>query len=214
MATAVVPNLDRLAERRAYVDAGRFAAVVGDFYDGTPVADAARAVPDLASDLPDLTLRGDRLTVTAESLQKGARRQPRRDLEVVYVDNDDARAVRRSSTCPCDRTGARVTRSVRLRGCADGCQLAGMAVTRLFGERSGVFTFDTTPMTVLLERDRGRRPGPAPTSPGSPTRRPSASNQSNRVPARRRRPAAAASRPTGPTGWRSRRSPTVRPASS
>ena len=45
MATAVVPNLDRLGERRAYVDADRFEAVVGDFYDGTPVADAAAGRP-------------------------------------------------------------------------------------------------------------------------------------------------------------------------
>ena len=37
MATAVVPNEPRLAERRAYVDAARCDAVVGDFYDDTPV---------------------------------------------------------------------------------------------------------------------------------------------------------------------------------
>lgn len=151
MATAVVPNLDRLAERRAYVDASRFAAVVGDFYDGTPVADAARAVPGLASDLPDLTLRGDRLTVTARALDKGVGDSRGVTLEVVYVDNQDARGSALVDL-PLERTGARVTRSVRLRGCADGCQLAGMSMTKLFGERSGVFTFDTSPMTVLLER--------------------------------------------------------------
>ncbi|KRF34622.1 hypothetical protein [Nocardioides sp. Soil805] len=150
MATAVVPNLDRLAERRAYVDATRFAAVVGDFYDGTPVEDAARAVPELASDLPDLTLRGDRLTVSARALAKGSGDSRGVTLEVVYVGNDDARGSALVDL-PLERTGARVTRSVRLRGCADGCQLTGMAVTRLFGERTGVFTFDTTPMTVLLE---------------------------------------------------------------
>lgn len=151
MATAVVPNLDRLAERRAYVDASRFAAVVGDFYDGTPVEDAARAVPDLAADLPDLTLRGARLTVSASSLLKGSGDSRGVTLEVVYVGNDDARGSVLVDL-PLERTGARVTRSVRLRGCADGCQLTGMSVSRLFGKRSGVFTFDTTPVTVLLER--------------------------------------------------------------
>ncbi len=150
MATAVVPNLDRLPERRAYVDASRFAAVVGDFYAGTPVEDAARAVPDLASELPDLTLDGDRMTVSARALRKGTGDSRGVTLEVVYVGNDDAR---RSVLVdlPLERTGARVTRSARLPGCADGCQLAGMTVTRLFGDRSGVFTFDTEPMTVLFD---------------------------------------------------------------
>ena len=35
----------RLAERRAYVDATRFDAVVGDFYDDTPVEAASNSVP-------------------------------------------------------------------------------------------------------------------------------------------------------------------------
>ena len=99
MATVVVPNLDRLAERRAYVDADRFAAVVGDFYDGTPVQDAAAAVPGLVSDLPDLTLRGDRLTVSAASLRKGRRRQPRRHPRGRLRDDRRRAPVRRWSTC-------------------------------------------------------------------------------------------------------------------
>ena len=107
-------------------------------------------MPDLAADLPDLTLRGDRLTVAARSLQKGPGVSRGVTLEVVYVGNDDAR---RSTVVdlPLARTGDRVTRTVRLGGCADGCQLAGMSVTRLFRRASDVYTFDVTPVTVLLE---------------------------------------------------------------
>lgn len=151
MATAVVPNLDRLAERRAYVDASRFAAVVGDFYAGTPAADAAEAVPGLATDLPDLTLQGDTLTVDARVLEKGDGSSRGVSLEVVYVGNDDSR---QSATLdlPLRGAGAGATRTVRLRGCADGCQLAGMSLRRLYGEGTNVFNFDPEEFVVLLER--------------------------------------------------------------
>lgn len=151
MATAVVPNLDRLAERRAYVDAGRFASVVGDFYDDTPVADAARSVPDLAADLPDLALRGDTLTVDARVLEKGSGSTRALGLEVVYVGNDDSR---QSATLalPLGSEGATATRTVRLRGCADGCELAGMSVRRIYREGTNVFNLDPEPYVVLLER--------------------------------------------------------------
>lgn len=151
MATAVVPNLDRLAERRGYVDAGRFASVVGGFYDGTPVATAARAVPDLAADLPDLALRGDTLTVDARVLEKESGSSRGINLEVVYVGNDDSR---QSATLdlPLGGAGARASRTVRLRGCEDGCELAGMSVRRLYGEGTNVFNFDPEPFVVLLER--------------------------------------------------------------
>ena len=151
MATAVVPNLDRLAERRAYVDASRFAAVVGDFYAGTPAADAAGAVPGLVTDLPDLTMQGDTLTVDARVLEKGDGSSRGVSLEVVYVGNDDSR---QSATLdlPLKGAGAEATRTVRLRGCADGCQLAGMSLRRLYGEGTNVFNFDPEEFVVLLER--------------------------------------------------------------
>lgn len=151
MAAAVVPNLDRLAERRAYVDAARFEAVVGDFYDGTPVEGAAAAVPGLVGDLPDLTLSGDRLTVAARVLDKGTGASRGVTLEVVYVGNDDARQSA-ALDLALPRTGAETTRTVRLRGCADGCQLAGMSVTRILGEDAGVFAVDATPLRVLFEQ--------------------------------------------------------------
>jgi hypothetical protein len=71
-------------------------------------------------------------------------------LEVVYVGNDDARqSVALDLVLP--RAGAQTTRTVRLRGCADGCQLAGMSVTRLLGKDSGVFAVDGTSLRVLFE---------------------------------------------------------------
>ena len=151
MATAVVPNLDRLAERRGYVDAARFDAVVGDFYDDTPVEDAAAAVPGLVGDLPDLTLTGDRLTVAARVLEKGTGASRGVSLEVVYVGNDDSRQSA-ALDLPLTRAGAEATRTVRLRGCADGCQLVGMSLTRLYGEGTNVFNFDAEDFVVLLER--------------------------------------------------------------
>lgn len=151
MATAVVPNLDRLPERRAYVDASRFAAVVGDFYDGTPVAEGARAVPGLVSALPDLTLRGDTLTVAMRVLERRGSVSRAVSLEVVYVGNDDSR---RSAVVdlPLPRTGAATTRTVGLRGCARGCQLVGMTANRVLGAEVGVYGVDPAPLTVLFER--------------------------------------------------------------
>ncbi len=65
IATAIVRNEERLGERRAYVDAGRWDAVVGGFYDDTPARAASDAVDRLATDAAPLQVRGDRLTVAA-----------------------------------------------------------------------------------------------------------------------------------------------------
>ena len=61
IATAIVRNEGRLAERRAYVDAGRWDAVVGDFYDGTPARAASDAVERLGTGAVPLQATGDRL---------------------------------------------------------------------------------------------------------------------------------------------------------
>ena len=67
IATAIVRNEGRLGERRAYVDAGRWDAVVGDFYDGTPARAASDAVDRLGTGAVPLQATGERLTVTARA---------------------------------------------------------------------------------------------------------------------------------------------------
>ncbi|PVG84217.1 hypothetical protein DDE18_00820 [Nocardioides gansuensis] len=54
MAAATVPSEGRPGERRAFVDAARYDAVVGDFLDGTPAAGVGPAVAALATETPPL----------------------------------------------------------------------------------------------------------------------------------------------------------------
>ena len=72
-------------------------------------------------------------------------------LEVVYVGNDDSRQSA-SLGLRLRSAGARASRTVRLRGCADGCQLVEMSVRRIYGEGTNVFNLDPEPFVVLLER--------------------------------------------------------------
>lgn len=150
MAVAVVPNEARLAERRAYVDAARFDAVAGDFYAGTAAAEAATRVPGLATPTPDLSTTGDRFTVTGRLLESQRNLTQGLAVRLDYVTDDDSG----SSTeveLRLPRTGAEVTGSVRLRGCARGCQITGLAVTRVFRETvSNFLFFDPSHYRVLL----------------------------------------------------------------
>ena len=150
MAVAVVPNESRLSERRAYVDAARFEAVAGDFYADTPAAAAARKVPGLATRTPDLSTTASTFTVTGRLLE--AERSFTRGLAVRldYVTEDDSGSSVELELRP-PGVGAQVTKSVRLRGCAQGCQITGLSVVRLFRETaSNFFFFDPSPYRVLL----------------------------------------------------------------
>ncbi|WP_310529739.1 hypothetical protein [Nocardioides sp.] len=152
MAVAVVPNETRLGERRAYVDAARFAAVAGDFYAGTPAADAATRVPGLVTTTPDVSTTANDFTVTGRLLESQRDATEGLAVRLDYVTEDDS-----GSSVEVElrlaKDGAPATRSVKLRGCARGCQITGLSVVRVFRETvSNFFFFDPSRYRVLLTR--------------------------------------------------------------
>ncbi len=157
IATAIVRNEERLGERRAYVDAGRWDAVVGDFYDGTPARAASDAVDRLDTDAVPLQVTGDRLTVTARATTlpppqvvtapDGTRFDSGPTALVVrvsYIGADNVSG-RVTATVRFGSEGERSEGTVRLRACAEGCLITGLEVSR---DLSGVFTAD--PFRVVV----------------------------------------------------------------
>ena len=63
---AVSIDDERPAERRVFVDAARWPAVVGDFMDGTSVSDATARMRDLAAQPDPILVRGTTLRVLAD----------------------------------------------------------------------------------------------------------------------------------------------------
>lgn len=142
IATAIVRNEDRLPERRAYVDAGRWSTVVGDFYDATPARAASDAVPDLDTGTAPVQVAGDRLAVTLTGLAvprvrtfRGPDGQEERvgggraAITLAYVTTANSSGAV-TVTVDVPRDGAPVSRTVRVRECADGCVVTGMSVDR------------------------------------------------------------------------------------
>ena len=80
IASAIVRNEERLGERRAYVDAARWDAVVGDFYDGTPARAASDAIDRLSTDAAPLQVRatGSRSRCRASRCRRWRAHQPAR----------------------------------------------------------------------------------------------------------------------------------------
>lgn len=150
--TVIVRNEARLAERRAYVDAGRWDAVVGDFYDGTPARAASDAVDRLGTDAVPLEATGDRLEVTATATTlpppevftapNGTRFRTGANALVVrvsYIGADNVSGTV-SATTRFRNEGVQSVGSVGLRACAEGCLITGLEVSR---DLSGVFTPET-----------------------------------------------------------------------
>lgn len=158
IATAIVRNETRLAERRAYVDAGRWAAVVGDFYDDTPARAASDAISRLDTDVEPFQVSGDRLTVVMSGLEVPAVRTftgpdgedvrvggGRAELTLRFVTSANVSgAVALRMQVPAD--GAPVTRSVRVPECAEGCAVTGLDVGR---DSQGLI--DASPFVVVIE---------------------------------------------------------------
>ncbi len=157
IATAIVRNEARLAERRAYVDARRWDDVVGDFYDGTPARAASDAVDRLDTDAVPLRATGGRLTVTASATTlpppqvftapdgtRFASGPTALVVRVSYIGADNVTGTV-SATTRFGSEGVRSEGSVRLRACAEGCLITGLEVSR---DLSGVFTAD--PFRVVV----------------------------------------------------------------
>lgn len=164
MATSLVPSELRPAERRGYVDASRWDAVVGDFYDGTPLEPASDAVRRLAPGDGDLPIvRGTRLTVDMTVLVKEvlARRESGRDpaygipahavavrVDYVRTDNSSGSAV---VEVPLAEEGGRRRASVQVPDCAEGCLLTRLTLQRV-SRQTGWILSDPSELVVLLER--------------------------------------------------------------
>ena len=159
IASAIVRNEGRLPERRAYVDAARWDAVVGDRYDGTPASAASDAVPRLSSDVVPFQAVGDRLTLAVTGLavpRSRTFRGPdgedvevgggRLELTLRFVSSKNASgAVTLRAEVPQDGTPA--SRSTRVRECAEGCTITGLEVGR---DSQGLI--DGSDFEVLLDR--------------------------------------------------------------
>ncbi len=158
IATAIVRNESRLAERRAYVDADRWDAVVGDHYDNTPARAASDAVSGLSGDVEPFLASGDRLDLVVSGLEVPPVRTfrgpdgeevrvggGRAEVTVTYVTTSNASgAVTLRTPIPAD--GTPVRRSVRLRDCAEGCTITGLDVGR---DSRGLI--DASRFVLLLE---------------------------------------------------------------
>ncbi len=163
MTTVLIRNEERLAERRAYVDAARWDAVVGDFYDGTPAQAAAGSVSRLATRDASLGGSGTRLSVVASALRKdltGVISAPGRadfvsrvsDTLLVRVEYVAANNVSGSAEVPLKlpTKGARATGTVQLPDCADGCSITRVSV----GRDIEAYFLDTSEFVVVLEEIR------------------------------------------------------------
>ena len=121
-------------ERRTFVDTDRYPQVVGDFLDDAGAAGVADLLPTLTEGAATPVPTGDELTVTArtEPADRGfvvaqvsldyisvSGTTARHDLPLVFRDNDT------------------VTRTVRLRECADGCLPLSLTVNSFVVERDG-----------------------------------------------------------------------------
>jgi hypothetical protein len=157
IATAIVRNEGRLGERRAYVDAGRWDAVVGDFYDGTPASAASDAVGRLSTGAVPLQATGDRLVVRASATTLPPRRvltsPGGRQFEsgpsalvvrVSYIGSDNVSGIA-TATVRFQGEDVPGESSVRVRQCADGCLVTGLEVSR---DLNGVFRADPFRVSV------------------------------------------------------------------
>ncbi len=158
VATAVVRNEERLGERRAYVDAGRWDAVVGDLYDGTPAQAASDAVHRLRTDVRPIGVVGDRLEIAAtattlppgkafvgpDGAPLGAPVSSGLEVRVSYVNTDNESGIV-TAVVRFDREGEPATASSRVRECASGCTVTGLDVSR---DLTGAYA--TEPFRVLI----------------------------------------------------------------
>ncbi|RYC11440.1 FtsX-like permease family protein [Nocardioides zhouii] len=159
IASAIVRNEERLGERRAYVDAARWDAVVGDFYDGTPARAASDAVDRLSTDAAPLQVRGDRFEVTLSGIVVPAVRSINLPGEEVYSSGGGAAEVTLTYVTTANASGSvavqlvtpgdgtPATARARVRECAQGCTVTGLE----FG-RNDEGVIDDSEFVVLAER--------------------------------------------------------------
>jgi hypothetical protein len=159
IATAIVRNEDRLPERRAYVDAARWDAVVGGFYDDTPARAASDAIDRLDTGVVPLQATGERFEVTLSGVDvPGLRTFRVADGQVFRSGGGGAEVTLRYVTSgnrsgsvavqfDVPRDGTPVSGRARVRDCAQGC-----VVTALEFGRDSDGVIDDSEFVVLAER--------------------------------------------------------------
>lgn len=159
MAITVVPNEERLAERRGYVDAARWDAVAGDLYADRSLAAAADV--DLLARAPALpaVATGDRLRVAGTALVKDDVLQDEGGISVGlvgvvvgidYVTRDNGRSSV-AVELRLQREGSQDAGSVLLPGCRQGCLFTAMTLARWVPE-GGVVSPRRSDFEVLFDR--------------------------------------------------------------
>lgn len=158
LASAIVRNEGRLPERRAYVDASRWDAVVGDFYDGTPASAASDAVGRLATDVVPLEVSGDRFEVTLSGVEVPDVRTITLPDGRIFRSGGGAAEVSLTYVTTANSTGSVAVRlrvpadgtpvsgRARVRDCAKGCTVTGLEFAR---NSAGVI--DDSEFEVLAE---------------------------------------------------------------
>jgi hypothetical protein len=133
MAAALVPDEGSVPERRAFLDVSRYAAVVGDFYDGTPAAGVADRVADLVPADAQPAATGD--TVSAEvrgvSRRLGGDLRPRVEVTYSSASDDDASVILDLDIA---RSGVPARTERKLPGCGGGCLVSSIVLRRSPGD--------------------------------------------------------------------------------
>ena len=159
IATAIVRNETRLPERRAYVDAARWDAVVGGFYDDTPARAASDAIDRLDTGVVPLQATGERFDVTLSGVDVPGLRTIRlpngevyrsggggAEVTLRYVTSGNASgSVAVQLDVP--RDGTPVSARARVSDCAQGC-----IVTALEFGRNSEGVIDASEFVARAER--------------------------------------------------------------
>ncbi|GCD90280.1 FtsX-like permease family protein [Nocardioides sp. LS1] len=134
LAAVLVPGEGSAAARRAFLDTSRYAAVLGDFYAGTPAAAIADQVDGLGG-ADSSVASGDTVTATVQGVSARTSGVMRPRVVVAYLDEHgtDQRA---EIGVDLPLTGAAQTGSAALTGCDGGCVITSVTLARTRGDRT------------------------------------------------------------------------------
>jgi hypothetical protein len=133
MAAVVVPGEGSEPARRVFLDLARYDAVVGGFLDDTDFAPAVDKLGGLPSDIPP-TPSGTSLEVTVSGVS-ARDRGTLRPRVVLTLRTPQERIVKAVAEADIPADGGPVTVTVPAKGCAQGCQPAGVDGQRTRGDR-------------------------------------------------------------------------------
>ena len=133
MAAALVPDEGSVTDRRAFLDVGRYDAVVGDFYDDTPASGATARIADLVPADAARVATGDTVSATVRGVSRRLRGDLRPRVEVVYDGPGVVDATARM-TLELPASGASATIERRLTGCSGGCTATAVVLRRSPGD--------------------------------------------------------------------------------